>query len=198
MVFGSVNANRRHYEAAATALSRADHPWLEGLITRVGAPQSLVLSPTRVAMLDRRLTAAVGRVPELKTALMRRAVRRSRWLALHLAIRCLRRIDVRLLVLFWHLAERWGRVTREGIVLPLPFTHRLLGRLVGAQRPTVTTALGQLAEREVVRRRDGAWLLSSTLPAELERMDASSGVAEAQSSIFGGEGRPPAAAMSAD
>lgn len=34
VVFGSVNANRRHYEAAATALSRADHAWLEGLITR--------------------------------------------------------------------------------------------------------------------------------------------------------------------
>jgi len=34
VVFGSVNANRSHYEAAATALSRADRAWLEGLITR--------------------------------------------------------------------------------------------------------------------------------------------------------------------
>jgi threonine dehydrogenase-like Zn-dependent dehydrogenase len=33
-VFGSVNANRRHYEAAAEALRRADKGWLEGLITR--------------------------------------------------------------------------------------------------------------------------------------------------------------------
>ena len=158
-----------------------------------------VLTPTRVAVLDRRLTATVGRAPELNTALMGRAVRRSRWLALHLAIRCLRRVDVRLLVLFWHLAERWGRVTREGIVLPLPFTHDLLGRLVGAQRPTVTTALGQLAAREVVRRRDGSWLLSAELPEELERMDAggaASGVAEGRSRIFVGEGRPPAVAMS--
>ena len=34
LVFGSVNANRRHYEAAADALARADRGWLEKLITR--------------------------------------------------------------------------------------------------------------------------------------------------------------------
>jgi threonine dehydrogenase-like Zn-dependent dehydrogenase len=34
LVFGSVNANRRHYEAAAEALAQADHAWLERLVTR--------------------------------------------------------------------------------------------------------------------------------------------------------------------
>ncbi|HEY8508344.1 MAG TPA: glucose 1-dehydrogenase [Steroidobacteraceae bacterium] len=34
VVFGSVNANRRHYEAAVDALARADREWLRGLITR--------------------------------------------------------------------------------------------------------------------------------------------------------------------
>jgi len=34
LVFGSVNANRRHYEAAAEALAQADNGWLERLITR--------------------------------------------------------------------------------------------------------------------------------------------------------------------
>ena len=34
LVFGSVNANRRHYEAAAQALAEADNAWLERLITR--------------------------------------------------------------------------------------------------------------------------------------------------------------------
>ncbi len=33
-VFGSVNANRRHYEAAAEALAKADRAWLTRLITR--------------------------------------------------------------------------------------------------------------------------------------------------------------------
>ncbi len=34
VVFGSVNANRRHYEAGATALAKADSGWLARLITR--------------------------------------------------------------------------------------------------------------------------------------------------------------------
>jgi threonine dehydrogenase-like Zn-dependent dehydrogenase len=33
-VVGSVNANRRHYEAAADALARADHDWLARLVSR--------------------------------------------------------------------------------------------------------------------------------------------------------------------
>jgi threonine dehydrogenase-like Zn-dependent dehydrogenase len=34
VIFGSVNANRDHYAAAATALARADRDWLAGIITR--------------------------------------------------------------------------------------------------------------------------------------------------------------------
>jgi threonine dehydrogenase-like Zn-dependent dehydrogenase len=34
VVFGTVNANRRHYQQAAEALARADKAWLERLITR--------------------------------------------------------------------------------------------------------------------------------------------------------------------
>jgi threonine dehydrogenase-like Zn-dependent dehydrogenase len=34
VVFGTVNANRHHYELAAAALARADRQWLERLITR--------------------------------------------------------------------------------------------------------------------------------------------------------------------
>ncbi|MFC3690125.1 glucose 1-dehydrogenase [Aquipuribacter hungaricus] len=35
VVFGSVNANRRHYEAAVEALVQADPAWLDGMVTRV-------------------------------------------------------------------------------------------------------------------------------------------------------------------
>jgi glucose 1-dehydrogenase len=34
VVFGSVNANRRHYEAGAEALTAADRSWLNRLVTR--------------------------------------------------------------------------------------------------------------------------------------------------------------------
>ena len=54
--------------------------------------------------------------------------------------------SIRLEALFWHLADRWGKVTPKGVVVPLRLSHRLLGSLVGARRPTVTTALAQLAD----------------------------------------------------
>jgi hypothetical protein len=34
VVFGSVNANRRHYLSAVQALERTDRRWLERLVTR--------------------------------------------------------------------------------------------------------------------------------------------------------------------
>jgi hypothetical protein len=58
------------------------------------------------------------------------------------------------------LAERWGRVTPDGVLLPLTLSHRMLGQLIGARRPTVSTALGALTRAgEVSRRMDGGWLL---------------------------------------
>jgi glucose 1-dehydrogenase len=41
VVFGSVNANLRHYQAATEALKRADNAWLAGLLTRRVAPAKL-------------------------------------------------------------------------------------------------------------------------------------------------------------
>ena len=38
-VFGSVNANRRHYYRAAKVLAAADPAWLEQLITRRVRPE---------------------------------------------------------------------------------------------------------------------------------------------------------------
>jgi hypothetical protein len=35
VVFGSVNANRRHYEQAADALAKADPKWLARVVNRV-------------------------------------------------------------------------------------------------------------------------------------------------------------------
>ena len=66
----------------------------------------------------------------------------------------------RSLVQFWQLAERWGHVDRDGIAVSLPLTHELLAKLVGAARPSVTTALGRLAERELLQRTGDVWRLS--------------------------------------
>lgn len=40
VLFGSVNANRRHYYRAAQVLARADRSWLEQLVTRRLAPEA--------------------------------------------------------------------------------------------------------------------------------------------------------------
>lgn len=119
-----------------------------------------VLADSRLAILDRRLAAALLRFPEVHAALLDRFDRRAERLAVTKAIAQLNHVDRRLVALFWHLASRWGRVTGEGIAIPLTLSHRLLGGIVGARRPTVSTALGELAARgELVRRSNGTWLL---------------------------------------
>src|SRR4051794_23842914 len=124
-----------------------------------------VLSSLTVAVLDRRFAAEAARYPEITAALFDRLGERSLRLATTQAISQLTRVDRRLKALFWHLAERWGRVSGDGVVVPLALTHRILGQLVGARRPTVSTALSDLAEREeLVRRSDGSWLLRGEPP----------------------------------
>lgn len=121
-----------------------------------------VLTPTEVALLDRRFgVSALSRWPEVTERLFERLTDRALRLATTQAISQLTRVDRRINTLFWHLAERWGRVSGSGVVVPLALTHRMIGQLVGARRPTVSTALGELAERgELVRRSDGSWLLA--------------------------------------
>lgn len=130
------------------------------------------LQPVRLAVLDRRITAVLGRWPELVSAIVARAVRRSLTLATNQATSHMTRVDARLELLFWGLADRWGRVAPEGVVLELPLTHHVLGRLVGAQRPSVTTALSDLARRGLVERRDdGAWILRGEPPGSAPDAD---------------------------
>jgi CRP/FNR family transcriptional regulator, cyclic AMP receptor protein len=114
---------------------------------------------TRVAVLDARFALAAARWPALAAALSRRHVRRARGLAFQLAIAQLPRVDDRLLVLLWALAERWGRVSPQGVRLPLQLPHRTLATLVGARRPSVTTALSGLTRDGLVERTDDGWLL---------------------------------------
>ncbi len=77
------------------------------------------------------------------------------------------RVDVRLHMLLWHLASRWGRVGNEGVSLPLRLTHAVLSELVAARRPTVTSALTQLAKRELgAARRTAAGCCAGDPPGE--------------------------------
>jgi CRP/FNR family transcriptional regulator, cyclic AMP receptor protein len=119
-----------------------------------------VLAESRVAVIDRRVTSQLADYPEILSLLVERLTARSQRLAVTQAIAQLNRVDQRLLTLFWHLAERWGRVTPGGVLIPLTLSHRMLAQLVGARRPTVSTALGEMArDGQITRAADGSWLL---------------------------------------
>ena len=63
---------------------------------------------TRLAVLTRDSEQALARIPGVAEELLARTVRRSRDLALQAAIARVRPLPSRLLLLFWHLADRWG------------------------------------------------------------------------------------------
>lgn len=118
-----------------------------------------VVEPVRLALLDRRFAAVAARWPALVDAIVGRALRRSRTLAFQLNLSQVKRVEDRLALLLWALAERWGTVAPDGVLIPVGLTHQTLAMLVGARRPTVTTALGRLARAGRVERTDRGWLL---------------------------------------
>lgn len=130
-----------------------------------------VLTPLCLAELDHRVAPVLGRYPPLLSALMSRMVRRSRALAVQHVISALPSVEQRLLTLFLQLGGRWGRVRPGGVWIGLRLSHEILGGLIGARRPSVTTALGQLERSGAIRReRDGIWLLEvgDLLAADVE------------------------------
>ncbi len=147
-------------------------PWQD-----IGTPPPLqrttgwwVIEPSRVALLDESTAESFANHPELTGCLVGRALERSRSLAVNMAIVQQTRTAVRLHMLFWHLADRWGRVRSDGVALPLRLTHAVLADLVAARRPTVTTAVSELARRGKVQLVGDGWLLTGDPPGELLAM----------------------------
>jgi hypothetical protein len=93
-------------------------------------------------------------------------------MAVQRAIAAQPRLEVRLLLVLWHLAARWGRVEPGGVRLPLPLTHILLGRLVAAERPSVTHALKRLAVAGWINGGEDGWHLRGTLQEQLAALGA--------------------------
>lgn len=122
----------------------------------------LVLAPTRLAMLDAAFARRIGPWPSITGRLVGRVAHRARYLALAQAVTHLPRAYARLLILFWLLAERWGKVSPDGVHISLPFTHETLAMLVGAHRPTVTIAVQRLARAGLLHRESrDRWLLTT-------------------------------------
>jgi CRP/FNR family transcriptional regulator, cyclic AMP receptor protein len=143
------------------------------LLSLSSAPASTLLvesglratAPTRLALLANDVLLAAHHWPRLVAGLQTRAAEQVDRVAVQLAICQLPRVEHRLLALLWLLAESWGHVTPLGTTLPLSLTHETLAGLIGARRPTVTLALGELTERGAVVRQDAGWLLVEPPPA---------------------------------
>jgi len=124
-----------------------------------------VLTRTRLAVLDLQWAERMGRFPRVGPALAGRALVRSRRLAAMMAIAQQPRLDDRLWMLFWELADRHGRVHPDGVHLDLPLTHEVLSYLAAARRPSVSSALTKLAEQGRLRRNGRGWVLRGEPPA---------------------------------
>lgn len=142
--------------------------WEDGFPSLPRASHWRVLRDCRLAVLDGGFTERMGRYPEVVSALFTRALQRARHISVNMAIVQQPRIDVRLHMLFWELADRFGIVRQDGVHVPVSLTHATLSDLVAARRPTVTKALGELAERSAVLWTGRDWLLPGEPPTELQ------------------------------
>jgi CRP/FNR family transcriptional regulator, cyclic AMP receptor protein len=143
------------------------------------APDSLVryrvlwhvLEPARFAVLSDEVNHTLAEFPQVLVVLVERSLGRAHRVAMHAALLELSPVETRLLVLFWLLAERWGRVTPHGVTVGLRLSHKMLGQLVGCQRASVTTALHHIEESGLIARRaNRTWLLRGAPPDELVQL----------------------------
>jgi hypothetical protein len=122
----------------------------------------LAPAPAALAILDDRFLAMLRRWPQLAGRFLTQAMCQADRAGEHQAISQLPRVEDRLVALFWHLADRRGRVCADGVVVDLQLTHETIGHLIGARRPTVTLGLRALAGKGLLQRRpDGKWLLAA-------------------------------------
>ena len=111
-------------------------------------------------MLDERITALIGRRPQLVVNFSHGCCAGHDSGAYLMAISHQTRVEDKLLATLWHLASNWGRVTTVGVSIPFRLTHEVLGEILGSQRPSVTTAIGRLQEAGQVKRGgDGGYVL---------------------------------------
>jgi biotin operon repressor len=135
------------------------------------------LGRTRLALLDDAFCECVKPWPEITRALVERARRPGDRAALGRAIARSSTVEVRLLMSLWHWASSWSSVTADGVRLDVPVSHERLARLIGASRPTVTTAIGRLRKAGYVRqRRNGQWLLVNPPNGPLSSADSGTAV----------------------
>jgi hypothetical protein len=85
---------------------------------------------------------------------MRRQIPRTRRMVVQASILSHPRVDERLELMLWRLADQLGSMTREGLDERLPFTHRQLAERIAARRSTASLAVGRPGAEDRARRWD--------------------------------------------
>jgi CRP/FNR family cyclic AMP-dependent transcriptional regulator len=129
-----------------------------------------VVDPLTVAVLDSRFAAWTARWPALVRLLFMRQAEHTERLMARASLMHRQRVEERVLLLLWALSDRWGTVTRDGILVPIPLRHHQLAALTASLRPSVTLALQRLDTRGIVERHVRGYLLRCPLEEAWERL----------------------------
>ena len=132
-----------------------------------GEPSQTLATDVKWTVLEPVLLADLGTVASSRfvdssdvfETLVRRCAERAEAVAIQRSITAHVRVDVRVLAYLWHLADRFGVVQPGAVKLDVPLTHAVLARLIGARRPTVTTALQRLIQLGYLQREGRAFVL---------------------------------------
>jgi hypothetical protein len=118
------------------------------------------IGPVRVALLDEAFELRAAPWPSVLTSLLRRAGERAARSSAERAMLAVPNVELRIQLFLRTYAVHWGQVRDDGFLVPVAVTHDALGLLIGARRPTVTTALSALRARGVLElQADRTWLL---------------------------------------
>ncbi len=163
----------RLYDASSVELLGAGDvimPWASEHDSAIGFDTSVdwhVLARGRLALIDHTLLIKSAPWPEIAKALLTRAITHARWLASLHAAAGHTRVEDRLWLVLWQIAERWGKATPDGVMLLMPgLTHEMIASLVAASRPSVTKAFGDLRSRGLLERRPRGILILHGSPQD--------------------------------
>jgi CRP/FNR family transcriptional regulator, cyclic AMP receptor protein len=144
-------------------------PWAapEDIAELVNPSRWQLLDEVELPALDRVFLQEAARWPALLVALANRIGRRTRSLLLRLAVAQIPQLETRLRVVLWDLADRFGRVRQDGILLPVRLRQDVVAALVSASRSAVSRKLASLQREGVLERVPRGWLLCAGPPPEL-------------------------------
>ena len=145
-------------------------PWQgeESRLIDGGQTEWRAIEPTRIAVLDIGFARRVSRFPEIYGEIAARAIRRSRHLTVNMAIVQQPKVETRLLMTLWHLADRCGTIDSGGSLVPIDLSHTILAELVAARRPTVSTAIASIQRAGKAKKLSEGWELRGGPPGEME------------------------------